>query len=68
VVMPQMNGRELAERLRAAQPKIVVLFVSGYTANAIVHHGVLEPGIEFLAKPFNIAALHARIRKILGER
>jgi two-component system, cell cycle sensor histidine kinase and response regulator CckA len=68
VVMPQMNGRELAERVRAAQPRIVVLFVSGYTANAIVHHGVLDPGIEFLAKPFNIAALHARIRKMLGER
>ncbi len=68
VVMPQMNGKELAERLRALQPRIVVLFVSGYTANAIVHHGVLDPDIEFLAKPFNIATLHARIRKIFGER
>jgi PAS domain S-box-containing protein len=67
VVMPQMSGRELAERLRAMQPGILVLFASGYTANAIVHHGVLDPDIEFLPKPFSIAALHARIRELLAK-
>jgi len=68
VVMPHMSGRELAERMRAHKPDLRVLFVSGYTADAIVHHGVLDPRIELLAKPFSIAVLHARLRHLLGDR
>ncbi len=68
VVMPMMSGRELAERLREVQPGTIVLFASGYTANAIVHHGVLDAGIEFLPKPFSIALLNARIRQLLDAR
>ena len=68
VVMPKMSGRELAERLREIQPGTLVLFASGYTANAIVHHGVLDAGIEFLPKPFSIAVLNARIRQLLDAR
>jgi len=68
VVMPKLNGPELATRLRAARPDLRVLFVSGYAENAIFRHGVLDVGVEFLQKPFTIAALHERIRGILDRR
>jgi CheY-like chemotaxis protein len=66
VVMPGMNGRELANRMRALRPDIKVLYVSGYTANAIVEEGVIEPEIEYLSKPFSPSALGRRVREILG--
>jgi PAS domain S-box-containing protein len=65
VVMPQMNGRELAERLSSLQPELKVLYMSGYTDDAIVHHGVLEQGIAFLEKPFTAQALTHRVRELL---
>ena len=68
VVMPGIGGRELAERFATARPDAAVLFVSGYTRNAIVHHGVLDEGIEFLQKPFGPAELQARVRRILSAR
>jgi PAS domain S-box-containing protein len=65
VVMPGMNGRELARRIQAVRPSLRVLFSSGYTENVIVQHGVLEPGIAFIAKPYSTESLTARIRELL---
>jgi PAS domain S-box-containing protein len=68
VVMPGMNGHELASRLREARPGLPVLYASGYTADAIAQHGVLEPGLDLIEKPFTAAALAARVRAALDRR
>jgi PAS domain S-box-containing protein len=65
VIMPEMSGRQLAERLRERRPELKVLFVSGYTDDAIVRHGILEPGISFLQKPFSPDTLARKVREIL---
>jgi signal transduction histidine kinase len=68
VVMPGMNGRELAERLARSRPGISVLFMSGYADAAVVHLGVLPPAAILIAKPFTPRALAARVRAILDAR
>jgi PAS domain S-box-containing protein len=65
VVMPLMSGRELAERIKKTASDIKVLFASGYTDKAIHHHGVLDPAVEFIQKPFTPAALAKKVRQVL---
>jgi signal transduction histidine kinase/CheY-like chemotaxis protein len=65
VVMPEMGGREVAERLTVLRPATKVLFMSGYTDSAIVHHGLLDAGTAFLQKPFSATVLVRKVREIL---
>jgi len=65
VVMPNMSGKELVNRLQKNQPDLKVLYMSGYTDNAVVHHGVLEPGTAFIQKPFTFRDLAERIQAVL---
>lgn len=67
VIMPGMNGRELTEKLRSSRPGLKTLFMSGYTANVIAHHGVLDSGVNFVAKPFSKKELALKIREALKD-
>jgi CheY-like chemotaxis protein len=67
VVMPEMNGRELAGNLLSYYPYLKRLFMSGYTANVIAHHGVLDQGVHFIQKPFSKKDLGAKLREALED-
>ena len=67
IIMPEMNGRELAERLQSLYPDLKCMFMSGYTANAIAHHNVLKEGVYFIQKPFSKRDLATTVRKVLDE-
>jgi len=68
VVMPGMGGRRVAEVIRATRPHLKVVYMSGYTDSAIVDHGILEPGVAFVQKPFATDALLRRIREVLDAQ
>ena len=68
VIMPQMGGKELAEKLKTVRSKMKALFISGYTDEAIVRHGVLKPGTNFLQKPFSPTTLAQKVREVLDWR
>ena len=68
VIMPNGSGRELADQIERLRPGIKILFMSGYTDEAIAHHGVLETGAEFIQKPFSPWQLAAKVRMVLGQK
>mgnify|MGYP002345484509 CR=1 FL=1 len=68
VVMPEMNGRELMEKIHTIRPELKCLYMSGYTANIIAHHGVLDEGVNFIEKPFSIKIIAKKVREILDEK
>ncbi|MCB0163745.1 MAG: PAS domain S-box protein [Anaerolineae bacterium] len=65
VIMPEMNGKELYQKMKAIHPNSRVIYMSGYTNNVIVHHGILDEGINFLQKPFTIHNLTRKVREVL---
>ena len=67
VVMPEMNGRDLAEQLVRGNPGLKRLFMSGYTANIIAHHGVLDKDVQFIQKPFSPRNPAAKVWAVMHE-
>jgi signal transduction histidine kinase len=67
VVMPDTNGKKLADEAVRRRPKLKVLFTTGYTANAVVHGGVLDPGVQLISKPYTLDQLAAKVRAVLDE-
>jgi CheY-like chemotaxis protein len=67
VVMPVVDGRKLADEALRRCPKLKVIFTTGYTPNAVVHGGVLDPGVNFLSKPFSVEELSLKVRSVLDQ-
>ena len=67
VIMPGMNGRELAQRISEIRPNVKVLYMSGYTENVIGHNGMLDAGVRLLQKPFNLRDLKSKVREVLDS-
>jgi CheY-like chemotaxis protein len=67
VVMPKMGGRAVAAKMAELHPNIRLLFISGYTDDAVVRHGVLEAGVNFLQKPYTPSVLSQKVREILNQ-
>jgi CheY-like chemotaxis protein len=67
VAMPEMNGKRLADEALRRRPGLKILFTTGYTPNAVVHGGVLDPGVNFLGKPFTLEQLANKVRAVLDE-
>jgi YesN/AraC family two-component response regulator len=67
VIMPEMNGRDFTTQVNSLYPDIKTLFMSGYTSDVIVRHGILEKGVHYIQKPFSITDLGIKVRKALYE-
>jgi PAS domain S-box-containing protein len=67
VILPKMNGRDLAQKIKASRPAIKDLFMSGYTANVIAHRGILDQGVHFIPKPFSMQEIAVNVRKALDQ-
>jgi two-component system cell cycle sensor histidine kinase/response regulator CckA len=65
VIMPKMNGQEVADELKKTRPEMQIIFMSGYTDDVIAHHGVLEAGVNFIQKPVTLSRLAKKLRKVL---
>lgn len=67
VIMPNINGQELANELKQSRPDMAVIFMSGYTDDVIAHHGVLEDGVNFIQKPITLSRLAHKLREVLKK-
>lgn len=68
VVMPEMNGKEVAEHMQSLYPGMKILFMSGYTANVSAYRGVLDEGVNFIQKPFSMKDLAVKVQEALREK
>lgn len=68
VVMPEMTGRELADQVKARHPDIAIIFMTGYTRNAVVHNGIVDDGVNLLGKPFSLAEPGKKVALVLQAR
>ncbi len=68
IVMPDMNGRKLADEARRCRPDLRILFTTGFTRNAIIHNGMLDRDVNLIAKPFNLSELALKLRDVLTSR
>ena len=66
--MPEMNGKALKERIEKLKPDIKILFMSGYTANVVMHRGILERDVHFIQKPFSVNSLAGKVREVLDRK